>query len=149
MFSVYANLMVINKTIIFLDNMIDEDINFNLFMDKIKFDINFLNDKFLELWNNDFKVVDNSSDNNENHNYVKTYYFILRKYFRLLNKIRDNQKIFNDMNFDISKFNFIYDNVYEKIYTLSQQNKRFKIRNTEKQFINEEEYNLLLKNNEE
>lgn len=140
--------MVINKTIIFLDNMIDEDINFNMFMDKIKFDINFLHDKFLELWNNDFKIIDNT-ESNENHNYVKTYYFILRKYFRLLNKIKDNQKIFNDINFDNSKFNFIYDNVYEKIYTLSQQNKRFKIRNTEKQFINEEEYNLLLKFNEE
>jgi len=148
MFSIYANLMTINKTIIFLDNMIDEEINFNMFMDKIKFDINFLHDKFLELWNNDFKIVDNT-DSNENYNYVKTYYFILRKFFRLLNKIKDNQKIFNDINFDNSKFNFIYDNVYEKIYSLSQQNKRFKFRNTEKQFINEEEYNLLLKFNEE
>lgn len=148
MFSIYANLMIINKTIIFLDNMIDEEINFNMFMDKIKFDINFLHDKFLELWNHDFKVVDNT-DNNENYNYVKTYYFILRKFFRLLNKIKDNQKIFNDIKFDNSKFNIIYDNVYEKIYSLSQQNKRFKIRNTEKQFINEEEYNLLLKFNED
>lgn len=135
----YTEIMQFNKMIIFLENLISEDINYKIFIEKINFDLNFIHEKICEIWEVIFKY---NSDEGELNN--KSLYFLLKKFSRVLNKIKDNNKIYDIDNFDRSNFNFISDDISEKIYLLNKKEILIKLKNTEKQFINEEEYNMLL-----
>lgn len=134
----YYDIMMLNKMITFIDNMISDAINLDFFIEKINFDLYFINQKVSEFWGESFKYKnqDDSSD--------KSFYYVLKKFLRLLNNIKNRSEIYNSYTFDRNNFSYIYETISERLHLLNKREMLSKIKNTEKQFINEEEYNLLL-----
>lgn len=132
--------MLVNKLIIFLENMLDEDINYDYFQSKLTFDLNFINTCMDDFWLEYLKFYDLYRKDN----FVKTYTFLLKRFNKLLTIIIKNKTIITNFKLDTTMLDVFIDNVRNKLETVSDHNIRLKLAKTEGQCINEEEYMLLL-----
>lgn len=134
-----SDLMIINKIIIFIENLIDEDIDISLFSVKIIQDIEFINSSCNA-------IFDEYVGNNklyESDNFMKLYFQTLKRFHRLLLKVIKDIHCFNNHT------KGIIESINTKVEIQIQRIKDFDYRKdiikVDKQLINEEEYNLLLK----
>ena len=145
MHKMITNLMMVNKIIIFCDSMIDDDINGEYFSDKLNFDINFINSLIANFWDKYLKFIDIKQKNN----FLEIYFFVLKRFYKLLYRIKKNRTSYEDYNVSELVINDILESINNKIKLIKEQDSRAKLSNTEKQCINEEEYSLLFENFEQ
>lgn len=136
-----SNLMMISKLIIVTENLLEEDIDLDFFKDKIIYDIMFINNKLNELWIS-YKYLEIEDLKN---NFLKTNYYVLKRFYKILKKIKEIDMLYNMFIESNKDINLLSEEIYNKIYHSSMQNKRLKNQSSEKQFINEDEYTLLFK----
>jgi len=136
MLKIVNNLMMINKIIIFCENMLEEDIDSSQFSEKLYNDINFINYKIIYL----FEEYTKNILEFKRENIQKIYYSTMKRFLKLINKTIGG-------NWEISKSSLeaIRKNIEEIIISIKNLNDRIVLSNTEKQCINEEEYAMLLK----
>ncbi|MCK4797450.1 MAG: hypothetical protein KAT05_08720 [Spirochaetes bacterium] len=145
MYKMPANLMMINKIIIFSDSMIEEDINEEFFSEKLIFDIEFINKRLSDFWDEYLKFIDIY----ERDNFIKSYSSVLKRFYKLLHKIKEFIPLTNNFYIDERMTNGIIENIRNRINLIKDHRDRLKLVNTEKQIINEEEYSMLFENFEE
>lgn len=142
MYKMTANLMMINKIMIFCENMLDEDINGECFSEKLMYDLEFINQKLLEFWEEYIKYVDIY----ERDNFLKTYSFSLRRFKNILEKVVKNMPLSNGLKIDEKIINSILYAIIKNIKEIKNHKNKIKIAGTEQQIINEEEYSILFQN---
>ena len=145
MYKMPANLMMINKIIIFSDSMIEEDINEEFFSEKLIFDIEFINKRISDFWDEYLKFIDIY----KRDNFIKSYSSVLKRFYKLLHKIKEFIPLTNNFYIDERMTNGIIENISNRIILIKDFRDRLKLVNTEKQIINEEEYSMLFENFEE
>ncbi|HOJ64089.1 MAG TPA: hypothetical protein PLE45_06680 [Spirochaetota bacterium] len=139
------DLMILNKYLIFFEDLVDEDVDYNLFSTKIFSDITFINGGLNMLFDEFVKY--NSYFDNEN--ILKIYYSSLKRFYRILLKVLKNYELLNSVQRDISSIIEIRDSLEKKMESIKSFNNRKKIISKDKQCINEEEYSLLLESIDE
>jgi len=130
------NLIIINKMIIFCENILDEDINVSYFIDKLNYDTKFI-DNFCEYIFDEY--IKNTKEASNDH-FLKVYYSTLKRFYRFvikLIKLEINTKNNKDKLFSSLK--------EDRIHSLKDFQYRQSLKNNDKQGINEEEYSILLK----
>jgi len=145
MYKMPTNLMFINKIMIFCENMLDEDIDGECFSEKLMFDLEFINQKLLDFWEEYLKYVDIY----ERDNFLKTYSFSLRRFKNILEKVVRNMPLHNGLSIDDNSINKILFNIIENIQQIKSHKNKIKIAGSEQQIINEEEYSLLFQKDDE
>jgi|GEM_PF-1664192 len=140
-----SNLMLINKIIIFDKSILDEDIDYRYFTEKVIFDINFINKCLEEFWNEYLKF----SDIYKKDDFIKSYSFTLKRYYKYLLKILDSTAGIKNLNIEVESVKVYLNNIKEKIDFISDHKSRSEMFGSTEQFINEEEYHLLLDNDDE
>jgi len=138
------DLMILNKYLIFLEGIIEEDVDYLLFGTKIFSDITFINGSLNALYEECFK-------NNylENENILKIYFSSIKRFHRILTRILNNYNLLNSIQRDTNFIKDIKSNLEKNIENIKNFTIRKDIVKKEKQCINEEEYNLLLNSIEE
>jgi len=134
------NLNALNKIILQNINIFDEDIDLNFFekiiIDNVNFIFSSLNEIWLEFLRN-YEVF-------EKENFIKSYYFAMKRFQKLLYKIvetneknnnfkKNIEEIKKNISFNMQRFVLIRENKFKP--NLLEEN----------QLINEEEYNILFK----
>lgn len=145
MYKMPTNLIFINKIMIFCESMLEEDINGEFFSEKLMFDLEFINRKLLDFWEEYLKYVDFY----ERDNFLKTYSFSLRRFKNILEKVVKNMPLYNGLKIDDNSINNILSAIIENIQQIKTHKNKIKIAGTEQQIINEEEYSLLFQNLDE
>ena len=138
------NLMMVNKIIIFFENMINEEVDFEFFTDKIIFDINFIDTSLNKLFDRFIKEVSYYS----NDNIIKIYFSCIKKFYRLLGDISKKKEIISNQKLHNSLFD-IKVNLEKRLDNIRNFNVRTSIKQFDKQCINEDEYNMLLQSFDE
>jgi hypothetical protein len=135
------DLIVMNKLILFSNNILDEDIDINMFKNYLYETNDFICNTLNILWSDFLK----NDELIEKENFIKSYYFVIKRFQKFLFRFNDlinknknyalfeNEEINNIINFNQEKINVIRDNKYN-ISSISSIN----------QYINEEEYSKLL-----
>ena len=142
---IISNLMMLNKIIIFIDSMIEDTIDGEFFYEKVNYDITFTNYLINHFWDAILRQVNTE----EKDNFLRTYFFILKRFYKLLYKINNDIEKYKEYKIDKIELNDILENCNKKIKLIKEQDSRMKLSNTEKQFINQEEYSLLFQKFEE
>ena len=138
------NLMMVNKIIIFFENMINEEVDFEFFTDKIIFDINFIDTSLNKLFDRFIKEVSYYS----NDNIIKIYFSWIKKLYRGLGDISRKREIISNQKLHNSLFD-IKVNLEKRLDNIRNFNVRTSIKQFDKQCINEDEYNMLLQSFDE
>ena len=126
--------------ILFYNNLIEEDIDLYLYLNQLDYNILCINNLLDELWDELLKKI----DENKYENIIKTYYFTLKRFHKLLFGLKS--KTYNlNINKLLENINNILDETQKKIYLIRDNKFQIKSGQYSKQFINEEEYSLLLK----
>lgn len=134
------NLLLINKFILFLQNSIEDDIDIEVFTDMMYNICNNLNVLLDDSWDEYLKKADEYN----NDKVIKSYYFVLKRFQKHLFAFKDKIRSSNDLKlFDNLKY--IIDNIQNRINLIRDNKFIIKSDKFSKQFINEEEYSLLLK----
>jgi hypothetical protein len=139
MHNMINNLMTLNKVIIFVENMIDDDINPEFFSLKINSDLDFVNSRVNDFWDEYLK----DTEAYKKENFIKTYTFVLKRFYTLMKKFEKNMIFPGSYKIDETLVDFYLNNIQEKLGMLNNYNTRSRIVNTKKQCINEEEYSIL------
>ncbi len=139
------NLMLINKLILFNKSMLDEDVDALYFVDKLSFDLRFINSSLDNIWIEYLKFKDIYSKDD----LIKTYSFTLKRFYNLLDKIVKNPEIIKSYRLDNSIISSFISNLKNKMELIQEHNSRATLLDNQEQCINEEEYMLLLSGNED
>ena len=134
-----SNLMAVNKLVIFLENLIDEDVDLDIFTTKIIQDIEFIKntaDNIFDEYISNVRLYDSE-------NILKLYFSTLKRNHKLLMKIHKHHDLFNKHTKDL--LNTISQEIDGKIHRMKDFDYRANILKVDKQVLNEEEYNLLLR----
>ena len=125
--------------ILFYNNLIEEDIDLYLYLNQLDYNILCINNLLDELWDELLKKI----DENKYENIIKTYYFTLKRFHKFLFDIKS--KIYN-LNYTklLENINNILNEIQKKISLIRDNKFQIKSGQFTKQFINEEEYALLL-----
>jgi hypothetical protein len=125
--------------ILFYSNLLEEDIDLDLFLNQLDYNMICINNLLDEVWDELLKKI----DENKNENIIKTYYFSLKRFHKLLFSLKS--KIYNLNNYKlIENITNILEEIQNKIYLIRDNKFKIKSGQYSKQFINEEEYSLLL-----
>ncbi len=135
------DLMVINKIIIFSENLIEEDVDYSIFTTKIFNDIDFINNSLNLLFDEFVKNIKHYN----NDNVFKIYYSCIKRFHRIISKIIKNRDLMVYSPRNIDFINNIKIDLEKKIEDVKNFNERKNLTVNEKQCINEEEYNILFK----
>lgn len=135
------NLLLINKMILFYNNLIEEDIDLDLYINQLDYNMLCINNLLDELWDELLKKIDENKD----ENIIKTYYFVLKRFHKLLFNLKSKTYDFNN-NKLLENITNILEEIQKKIYLIRDNKFQIKSGQFSKQFINEEEYSLLLEN---
>lgn len=133
------NLMVINKMIIFCENILKDDIDEAYFTDKLEYDINYINNLISALYQEYLKHILEYKE----ENILKTYSATLHRFNKFLKKIDGNDALIKRFSINLSIFNSIVRDVTARIELLKEHEERKKLAQSQGQYINEEEYNML------
>lgn len=134
-----SNLMLINKSIIFNDFYIDDNIDLNLFREKIESDVDFINDKLNEI----FRAYNQAENRQKTENFNNLYLSSLNRFRTGLLKLKNYIIQKHYRNFNLAKFDKIVEALEERLNFIKGYNYRAHIANSEKQYINENEYSML------
>ena len=145
MLKIINNLISINKLVLFQNNLIDEDIDIDLFSSQIKFNLNFTILMLDSFWDEYTKFVDVY----EKENFVKTYYFTLKRLHKFLYKLKDNNSFLNKAKLEESEVKEIIIKIQNRINLIRENKFNIKYADTKKQCINEEEYFILFNKNDD
>ncbi len=135
-----SNLSAINKILVTTYELIESDIDEYLFSDKINNDI-----KFFQLFITDIYFDKSLFKEFKEYTNLKNYYMSVKNYNRLLEKIIANDRIVNSFNIDLQdllKKKSIIESILHGIKSIEKRKTPEKSIN----YIDEEEYNLLLEN---
>ncbi len=133
------NLLLINKMILFYNNLLEEDIDLELFLTQVDYNNMCINNLLDEIWDEILKKI----DEHQNDNITKTYYFTLKRFHKLLFDYKPKMKELNK-NKLLDNLNNILNEIQKKINLIRENKFQIKSGQFSKQFINEEEYSLLL-----
>lgn len=136
----FINLIMLDKIILFCDTLFEEDVNEEYFADKFKYDIEFIHSFFIE-YSDEYTRL---KDKTEKEQFIKSYFYSIKRFYKLLNKIKKDTAKAERYSMNQNVFNDIFENTKKRIDQIKNQDERFKMIDTEKQLINEEEYELLL-----
>jgi hypothetical protein len=139
------NLMLINKIILFNKSMLDEDIDPEFFIDKINFDLRFINSNLDNIWIEYLKFKDIYSKDD----LLKTYSFTLKRFYNLLDKIIKDVEIIKNFKLENSMIVAFINNIKNKMELISEHNSRATLLENKEQCINEEEYMLLFNDDDQ
>lgn len=138
------DLMMLNKYLIFVEELLREDLDYILFATKIFSDITFINCGLNALYEECF--MNNSF---ENENFLKIYFSSIKRFHRILTMILNNYNLLNSIQRDINFIKDIKNNLEKNIENIKNFNERKNLIKKNKECINEEEYTLLLNSIEE
>ncbi|HOV15264.1 MAG TPA: hypothetical protein PK771_13325 [Spirochaetota bacterium] len=133
------DLMVVNKIIIFLENLCDEDVDLVIFSTKIIQDIEFIDSATENIFD---EYISNIKLYNSD-NLLKLYFSTIKRFHKLLIKVQKYTTFFNKHTKDL--ITTLDTKLEDKIKKMKDYDYRSNILKIDKQLINEEEYNLLLK----
>ena len=134
------DLMILNKYIIFVESILDEDIDYTIFATKIFYDITFINCSLNIL----FEEFTKNLNYFENENLVKIYYSSIKRFYKIVIKVLENHNLISSMQKDFSIIKDIKIFLENRIENIKNFNNRKNIVSKEKECINEKEYSLLL-----
>ena len=134
------NILLINKFILFLQNTLEDDIDLEIFVDMMYNIINNINIIIDDTWDEYLKKVDEYN----NDKILKTYYFVLKRFQKYLFEFKDKTKSTKDPKL-LDNLKNIIENIQNRINLIRDNKFIIKSGKFTKQFINEEEYSLLLK----
>ena len=140
-----TNLMMISKILLFSNNLLEEDIDYKYFSDLFSYNINFINNRLNDFWDEYIKFI----KIHETNNFIKTYYFILKRFNKFLLKLKESILKSDDFHIDEVEINSILNSIKNRINLIKEHNYRLRSIDSEKQFINEEEYSILFQDIEE
>ena len=136
-----ANLMLIDRMIIFTDYYLEDTIDFNLFVTGLENDVQFI-DQLIELSFTSFLKITGVK---EKKNTYKLLLSTITRFKRSMNRIINfvNTEYKSDYNGSYL-FEKIEQEAGEKLHFLKNYNYEIKHDKTEKNYINENEYAILL-----
>jgi hypothetical protein len=145
MYKMPTNLMILNKILIFCESMIEEDFNGEFFSDKLTYDLDFVNIKLNNFWDEFLRFMDIY----ERDNFLKTYSFTLKRFKNLLERLIDMKSNPNKIKADTPGIKDILLNINDKLDQIKKHKIRLKLNQSGEQLINEEEYSMLLEMNDD
>ncbi len=134
------NIILINKFILFLQNSIEDDIDIEIFIDMMYNNCNNINIILDDAWDEYLKKADEYN----NDKIIKTYYFVLKRFHKFLFEFKEKVQSLNDSKL-LNNLKSIINNIQNRIDIIRDNKFIIKTGKFSKQFINEEEYSLLLK----
>ncbi|MCG8570650.1 MAG: hypothetical protein MJB14_10975 [Spirochaetes bacterium] len=135
-----GNIMLIDKMIIFSDYYLDEMIDKNIFKDKLKSDMEYIQKMMAEIFNEYLGKTNKEDFTNFHKMYISTMYRFKHKIKKILMNNQDNNQAF---------YEAILNEVDEQIVNMRNHSYRSDLVANEGQYVNESEYNLLLQSDEE
>ena len=139
MLKIINDLMCINKLVLFQNSFIEDDIDIDFFASQIKYNLNFTILMLDKLWDEYTKFVDVY----EKENFVKTYYFTIKRLHKYLYKLKSNNSFLNKSNLEETEIKEIIEKIQSRINLIRENKFNIKYADTKKQCINEEEYSIL------
>ncbi len=136
-----SDLMIVNKIVIFLENLIDEDADIELFSSKIVYDVDFVTSLCGAVF--DEYILNARLYNNEN--ILKLYFSSLKRIHKLILKLKKRFSIFDKKSKEF--LDSLNETIEGKINRIKDIDYRENIVKYDKQTLNEEEYHLLLGTN--
>lgn len=136
-----SDLMIVNKIVIFLENLIDEDADIELFSSKIVYDVDFVTSLCDVVF--DEYILNARLYNNEN--ILKLYFSSLKRIHKLILKLKKRFSIFDKKSKEF--LDSLNETIEGKINRMKDIDYRENIVKYDKQTLNEEEYHLLLGTN--
>lgn len=135
-----ADIIYINKMIIFDENLIKDDIDPIFFSDKLNFDINYTN-KLFSLIFKDF--MQNGKTFKEKY-VLNLFLSSLKRFYKFILKFKETPKLSTEFIIDNAILDKVISNLEELISQIISFSSRAQMVNSERQYINKEEYSLLL-----
>jgi hypothetical protein len=135
------NLILVNKIILFTDNVLNENSDIIFFHDYIASANSFIHISLVKLWNEYLKNIEDL----EKENFLKSYFFTLKRFQKYLHKVKNS--IDSNVKFKIFSIEEIEKMItinQEKISLIRANNYRIKSNDNKEQYINAEEYSFLL-----
>lgn len=132
--------------IIFLDNYLDETVDFELFEKKVSTDIRLINEILNEILES--YVCEGMELPGRNENFNKLAFSILHRFNKFLNRFADYVTDFQ-VSYDPADILFISNELTKKIKLINSIHLQKEVKRKNKQYINENEYAILFKSLEE